>query len=300
MNTQTYYTYNPVELYNKLGEITDRNEDVYKFFENFTFGQVINQNSAKMNSGNVFKNVVKENPTRAKIIGYLNKLKRDNMQYIVNCLREIAIETDEELNDFVFQCIQKIKKENDSNRPVIAALCKELLDYYFVTADGDRLYFRKLLINEVRNDYRKSMHFDSDEWARDKAEKVMILIGVLYNNGQIIENFVIESIIRDLQKNIRYIETDSHEHYDHVEKSIHLLSHLISTIIINKDSIEIFQTLKNFLTEQLRFYEEKKCIPRKARLTITNIILLLEEDKTKGFIRNLNSTNNSKLIEENK
>lgn len=284
MNTQTYYTYNPTELYNKLNNIEEPNNDVYNFFENFTFGQIINQNSARINSSNIIKNVVKENPTRAKIIGFLNKLKRDNLQYIVNCLREVVIETDEELNDFVFQCIQKIKKENDSNRPIIAALCKELLDYYFITSDGEKLYFRKLLINEVRNDYRKSMNFDSDDWARDKAEKVMILIGVLYNNGQIIENFVIESIIQDLKKNIKYVESESQEHYDNVEKSIHLLSHLISTIIIGCDSFHIFEELKRFLEEQLRFYEEKKCIPRKARLTITNIILLLDNDKKNNII----------------
>jgi hypothetical protein len=293
MNNQTYYIYNPTELANRLDNITEPNTDVYTFFENFTFGQIINQNSAKIDSSNVFKNVVKENPTRSRIIGHLNKLKRDNLLYIVNCLREIPIETDEELNDFVFQCIQKIKKENDTNRPIIAALCKELLDYYFMTVEGEKIYFRKLLINEVRNDYRKAMNFDSDDWTRDKAEKVMILIGVLYNNGQIIENFVIESIIGDFQKNIRYIETDSQEHYDHVEKSIHLMSHLISTVIINDDSITIFQELKKFLFEQLQIYEEKKCIPRKTRLTMTNIMLLLGDDKIKKITQNSNITNSN-------
>ena len=67
-----YTVYKPPELFNKLNSLDEQNEDVIKFFKNFSFNAIIQQNIAKTNSSFVFKNLIKENTTKLKKI--MNKL----------------------------------------------------------------------------------------------------------------------------------------------------------------------------------------------------------------------------------
>lgn len=137
MNSHTYYVYNPTELFGALSNIKESNEDVEKFFKNFTFDEITNQNAAKGNSTHVFNKIIKEDTTKAKIIGYLNKLSQHNLSKVVSSIRDIVFQTTEELNELVYQCIQKIKRENELIRPLIAALCWEFLSLYFITSDNN-------------------------------------------------------------------------------------------------------------------------------------------------------------------
>ena len=164
MNNQTYYVYNPIELNEKLDSITLTNYEVLNFFKNFTFEQISNQQIDKGNTSTVFNKIIKEDTTKAKIIGYLNKLNQHNFTKILNSIREIVFQTTDELNELVYQCIQKIKRDNDLIRPLVAALCKELLSLYFPTADDNKIYFRKLLLTEVKKEYVSSISFNSNEW----------------------------------------------------------------------------------------------------------------------------------------
>lgn len=277
-SSSQYTMFEPNELLASLDNLTETNPDVVSFFEQFSFDKIINQNMSKSNTGNLFKNVLKEDPTKAKIIGYLNKLKQENLLKTVSGLREIAFQSQEELDDFVFQCVQKIKKENESNRPIVAMLCKELLDFYFIGESNNKIYFRRLLLSCVKKEYQHSISFDSDTWTSSKAEKVMILIGTLHNSGQIIDNNIINGIIEDLKKNIMFEENKTYESNDKTEKSIHLLSYLVSTIIPNETSMDMFLNLKAFLTEQLAIYERTKTISKKIRLVCNNIITHLTEN----------------------
>jgi len=274
MNSQIYSVYNYNELISKLDTITIVNPDTEKFLKTFSFTEITNQNIAKGNSASVFKNVTKEDPTKSKIIGYLNKLSQHNLSKIISSIREIVFQTQDELNELVYQCISKIKKENELTRPLIAALCWEFLSLYFVTSENDKIYFRKLLLSEVKKEYMSSIAFNSDEWAKDKSDKVMILIGTLYN-GKIIDDKIMTSIVNDLRKIITYKEDGKQEDYEYVEKSIQLLSCLVSSIVLNEDSKKMFGNLNTFLQEQLVIYEEKKCISKKNRLVGKNIILEL-------------------------
>lgn len=273
-NQQNYYVYNYNELYNKLDSLTDTNPDVVNFIKNFTFAEVTNQHIEKGNSTHVFNKIIKEDTTKAKIIGYLNKLSQHNLNKIVNSIRDIVFQTTEELNELVYQCILKIKRENELIRPLVAALCWEFLTLYFITSDNDKIYFRKLLLSEVKKEYLNSTAYDSDEWSKEKADKVMILIGTLYN-GKIIEDKIMSSIINDFKKTIIYKENGSQEDYEKVEKSVQSLSCLVSSIVLNEDSRKMLNGLDLFLTEQMVIYEEKKCISKKVRLVCKNTIFEL-------------------------
>lgn len=276
MNNQIYYVYNPSELLQKLDSNNNNNEEVINFFKNFSFEEVANQQVAKGNTSHVFNKIIKEDTIKARIIGYLNKLNPHNLAKIVSSIREIVFQTTEDINELVFQCIHKIKRDNDLIRPIVAALCKELLALYFITSDNDKIYFRKLLLTEVKKEYMSTINFDSNDWSKDKADRVMILISTLFNE-KIIENNILLSIITDLKKNIVYKIDETQEYYEHVEKSIQLLSKLVPSIVINNESKKIFDGLNTFLEEQMKIYEEKKCIQKKIRLICKNIIFELNK-----------------------
>ena len=112
--------------------------------------------------------------------------------------------------------------------------------------------------------------------AKEKADRVMILISTLYNE-KIIEDKIMLSIINDLKKKITFKPDESQEYYEHVEKSIQLLSCLVSSIVLNFESKMIFEGLDKFLLEQMIIYEDVKCIQKKTRLICKNIVFELEK-----------------------
>ena len=238
MNYQaTYSVYKPEELITQLNTVFEINQDVNKFFSTFSFSNILNQNIDKGNSAYIFKNAIKEDTTKSKIILALNKLHQQNLTKIISMIREITFQTEDELTELVNQCTQKIKRDNDQIRPLVAALCWELLSTYFLTATGEKIYFRKLLLTAVKNDYIENTRYSDEKWTRDQGEKSMILIGTLFNS-KIIEEKVMSSIISDFRNKIIYKDGGIQEEYEIVEKSIHQLSCLISTII-KRDEVKI-------------------------------------------------------------
>ena len=272
MNYQvTYSVYKPEDLIIQLNTVSEINQDVSKFFSTFSFSNILNQNIDKGNSAYIFKNAIKEDTTKSKIILALNKLHQQNLTKIISMIREITFQTEDELTELVNQCTQKIKRDNDQIRPLVAALCWELLSTYFLTATGEKIYFRKLLLTAVKNDYIENTKYSDEHWTREQGEKSMVLIGTLFNS-KIIEEKVMSSIISDFRNKIVYKDGGTQEEYEIVEKSIHQLSCLISTII-RKDEVKIiFGDLDNFLETQMIFYEEKKCVSKKIRLVCKNCV----------------------------
>lgn len=277
MNHQVAYSvYKPEDLINQLNTVTEINKDVSNFFSTFSFSNILNQNIDKGNSAYVFKNAMKEDTTRSKIILALNKLHQQNLTKIISMIREITFQTEDELTELVNQCTQKIKRDNDQIRPLVAALCWELLSTYFLTATGEKIYFRKLLLTAVKNDYIENTNYLDDSWTKEKGEKSMVLIGTLFNS-KIIEEKIMSSIISDFKNKITYKEGGTQEDYDIVEKSIHQLSCLISTIIRKDDVENIYGNLDEFLENQISVYEEKKCVSKKIRLVCKNCIAELRK-----------------------
>ena len=273
MNYQIQYSvYKPEELVVQLNTVSDSSDEVKNFYSTFSFSNIINQNVDKGNSVFVFKNVMKEDTTRTKIITALNKLHQQNLTKVLSMIREITFQSKDELNELVNQCIQKIKRDNEQIKPLVAALCWELLSTYFLTESGDKIYFRTLLLTAVKNDYIENSKYNDVSWTKEKGEKSMVLIGILYNN-KIIEDKVMSSIINDFRTRIQFIKDGTQEDYKNVENAIHQFSCLISTIVKNNDTKGIYSDLDNYLEEQMTFYEDKKeCISRKIRLVCKNII----------------------------
>lgn len=272
MNYQVEYNvYKPEELVTYLNAVSEENEEVNNFFSTFSFTNILNQNMDKGNSAYVFKNVMKEDTTKSKIVSALNKLHQQNLTKIISMVREITFQTEDELNELVNQCIQKIKRDSDQIKPLVAALCWELLSTYFLTASGEKIYFRKLLLTAVKNDYIENTKFSDENWTKERGEKSMVLIGTLFNS-KIVEEKVMSSIISDFRNKIAYNDGGVEEDFIIVDKSIHQLSCLISTIIKTDDTKSIFGDLDIFLENQMSIYEEKKCISKKIRLVCKNCI----------------------------
>jgi hypothetical protein len=279
MNQVTEYNvYKTEDLLNVLTNITDKNEEIEKFFANFTFSNIINQNIDKGNSAYVFKNAIKDDNTKSKITSALNKLHQQNLTKIITMIREIVFQTQDELNELVNQCVQKIKRDNDQIRPLVAALCWELLSTYFMTSSGEKIYFRKLLLTTVKTDYIENTTFSSDTWSKERAEKSMVLIGILYNN-KIIDEKIMSHILNDFKKKIEYKEDSPQEYFEIVEKSIHLLSCLTASVVLTEETVKIFGDLDEFLEKQMETYEDKKCISKKIRLVCKHTIEELKKKK---------------------
>lgn len=266
-----YSVYRKEDLINKYAEVTEQSDDVNRFFKSFKFSTIINQNNAKNNSANVFKNMIKEDATKSKIITLINKLNQQSITKVISGIREIVFQTEEELYELVYQCINKIKRDSDQIRPLIAALCWELQTTYFVTSENEKIYFRKLLLSEIKKEYMFSINYDSDDWSKEKSDKIMILIGTMFNS-KVIDSKIMSSIINDFRKIIEYKENDSQEHYEKVEKAIDQLSCLVSCIVKNEEAKKIYNDLDTFLEKENVFYEKKKCVKLKTRLVCTNII----------------------------
>ena len=271
-----YKAYNHELLLEKVKSNIILNNEVVSFFNNFTFNNVLNQNAAKGNSTYVFKNAIKEDTTKSKITQALNKLHAQNLTKIVSSIREIVFQNYDELSELVSQCIYKIKRDSEQIRPVVAALCNELQSTYFLTADNEKIYFRRLLLTAVKKDYMESLKYDDDLWSREKSEKSMILIGTLFNT-KLIEKKILVSIISDLENLIKYKENEEQEYFSRVEKGIQQLTCLISVILPqnslgNSENNDIFINLLKFLEENILIYEDKKCISKKIRIVCKNSI----------------------------
>lgn len=262
-----YTVFNKEQLFTTLSKISDTNKDIEIFYDSFKIDNVLKDNLARTNSNFVFKNRIKEDTTKSKITQALNKLHHQNINKVVSMIREIEFKSLDELNELVNQCIQKIKRENEQVRPIIAALCYELLSTYFISSTGEKIYLRKLLLTVVKNEYIESLNFSSDDWSKDKSEKSIILIATFFNS-KIIDEKIMTSIFSDLKEKIKYKDNESQDYYENVEKAILQMSLFVS--IINDNNV--YTDLDIFLENEMIIYEEKKCITKKIRIVCKNII----------------------------
>jgi radical SAM superfamily enzyme YgiQ (UPF0313 family) len=273
-NYKEYNVYEKESLFQTLGGITDIGDDIKTFYETFNIENVLKENEARTTSNFVFKNRMKEDTTKSKITQALNKLHQQNIGKVVSMVREIEFKSFDDLNELVSQCIQKIKRENEQMRPIISALCYELLSTYFISSTGEKIYLRKLLLSLVKSEYIESLNFNGENWSKDRSEKSIILIATFFNS-KIIDEKIMKSIFDDLKQKIKYKENETQEYYENVEKSIQYLSLFVS--IINDNTI--YDNLDKFLEDEMVIYEEKKCITKKIRIVCKNIITELRTNK---------------------
>lgn len=276
MNRYKFYDHN--ELFNKLNEIDDVNEDVVNFIKTFSFVEINNLKLSKTNSTYVFNSIIKEDTTKSKIINLLNKLSQNNLNKIITSIREIPFQTVDEINELINQLIIKIKKDNELNRSLTGQLCASFILLHFETLDKNKISFREIFLKQIKKEYLESINFSSNTWTKETSEKIMILLAALFNTKEILNNDILNSVINDLKNFIVYKKDQNEEYYMKVECSIQLLNVLVLTIKQNNDIKNIFLELINFLTEQMKIYEEVKCITKKMRLICKNMMFELSKN----------------------
>jgi len=276
------FTHKVDEILTSFRGITESDENTMEFFKNFSYSNIINQNHIKMNSVNVFTNANNENTTKSTIISYLNKLNARNISKITSSLREIAIVTMDDLNELVTQCITKLRKDTEQMKPITAKLCYELLATYFVTETGEKVYFRNILLSQIKTEYVQSMKFGEEDWTKESSEKTTVLIGILFNNYIIPENVLI-SIIDNYKKKIAFPEVEKEAEAELfvdgqlVEQTISQFMILLSSIVLNNESIRLFDGLAQFIGGELAKYNERKLISKKIGLVCKNLFHEVEK-----------------------
>jgi hypothetical protein len=260
----SYIVYKYEHLEKLVNDDNEIHYEICNFFNEFNDNKVTDISKLKNNSQFVFINEINKNETKSSIIQLLNKLNKSNLQKIYISIREIPFSSNDEINELIKQCIIKIKQESNINRPLVGNLCKELSSTFFIDKNGQKIHFAVLMLKKTFEEYKNAMNFESSEWEKEKAEKSMILLGTLINS-KIIETEILEKIIEDFKKRIVFIENQEQTFYEEVEKSMQLLSILISTII-DKDSKDVFINAKIFIDKELDKYENNKCITRKTRI----------------------------------
>ena len=53
------------------------------------------------------------------------------------------------------------------------------------------------MLTTVKSDYIENTNFSSDSWSKERAEKSMVLIGILYNN-KIIDEKIMSHILKNM------------------------------------------------------------------------------------------------------
>jgi len=263
--------YNSEDLFKELSNITDTNEDVIKFYKNFSFDNLIKENNYYNNSAQIFKDETAEETNSSKMIQLLNKLHNKNIQKTVFSLREIKFNSVSELTELVNLCIQKIKRENEQIKPLIGMLCYELLSVYCIDENNEKIYFRKILLTNIKNDYFNNIDYNNEQWLRENSVKLMTVIGILFNCA-VIDSKILLSIFDDFIKCIEYTEIKNENDFADVEKSIQLLLYLSSTLILNDNINEKCKNMYDFLETQKNIYNNCKKICKKSRLEICSCI----------------------------
>jgi hypothetical protein len=264
-------THNITEIYNSFKENTDKDEETLNFFNTFSYANVLEKHNIKLNSSNIFINNNNENTIKSSILSLLNKLHLKNITKTSIELREIKFKTIDDLNELVNQCIQKIKRDNDQLKQITAELCYELQSTYFLTDTNEKIYFRKILLAEIKNDYIKSINFNDNSWDKDFCEKTLNIISIFYNK-KIINKEIIISIINDLKNKLVFKEDETPEYYNIIENIIYQFISLLLNIEIDEDNLILLNEHIEFLENELIKYDGKKYISKKIQLICKNKI----------------------------
>lgn len=257
----------------------DKHQEIISFYKEFNDEKVTNLEKLKDNTQFVFTNEINKSETKSTIIQLLNKLNKSNLQKIYTSIRDIKFSSNDELDDLIKQFIIKIKQESNMVRPLVGRLCKDLSSTFFIDKDGEKIHFIRLMLKATFTEYSSAMNFKSKDWDEEKAKKSIILLGTLMNSG-VVDGEITEKIVEDFKKKIAFIEpnkVNNETYYSEVEKSMQLLSLLIS-MIVEKENKEIFINAKPFIDKELTKYEDIKCITRKTRIFFKEALNKLEND----------------------
>jgi len=265
--------FNQQELINILLSVSDTNDKVNEYLNNYTIKN-ITEHKKEMDNTHIFTKIIDTNVNKSIITEELNKLNNSNLDEVANNLRKLSLKNLSDIDDLIDQIVNKIIKETTQNKFLFGSLCFELQTLLFVLKDN-KYIFKNLLLDRVKKQYTEIMNFTDEDFSEDYGKRIITVIAVLYNS-KIINDNVFNEIINDHKNLITYNEKMTKENFETVEKALNQLCFLLT---IFKDSTEILvltDNINKYLEKQLTIYNEKKCISKKVRIICENTISYFE------------------------
>jgi hypothetical protein len=262
IKTEIYYF---EELYNILRQNKEIDEEIDKKLREYNGETIIKNNIKKQNTNTVLENIVKENVIKTKITQILNKLHNGNIPSIIKQIKEINYMNVEDLVELSNQLIGKIKRDNDQVKQIVGDLIYELLTIC-VVENETKNYLHKILLRICRNEYNEVIrNIKEDEYNRERNEKIMNMLIILFNSN-VIESKIVIKIIEEISK---YMES---ERGMEAERAIQMFNIIISSLIMNNENKKMIEGLDKYIEGRLKILEKERKIGKMMIIMGENII----------------------------
>ncbi len=258
-----------IYYFNELYDILSKNEDIDDIVDNNLRqynGETVSKNNMKKQTTNkVLDNIAKENVIKTKITQILNKLHSGNIPNVIKQLKDINYRTVEDLTELSNQMMNKIKRDNEQVKQIVGDIVYELLSIN-VVENNVKSYLNKIFMSICRREYVEVIeNMGRDEYNRDRSEKIINMLVVLFNSN-VIDGDIMLKIIEDVSK---YMESENNVY---VERSIQMFNIIFTTLIMNTDNKKMIVGFDKYFEENIRRLEREKRIGKMIVIMGENII----------------------------
>jgi dGTP triphosphohydrolase len=258
-----------IYYFNELYDILSKNEDIDDIVDNNLRqynGETVSKNNMKKQTTNkVLDNIAKENVIKTKITQILNKLHSGNIPNVIKQLKDINYRTVEDLTELSNQMMNKIKRDNEQVKQIVGDIVYELLSIN-VVENNVKSYLNKIFMSICRREYVEVIeNMGRDEYNRDRSEKIINMLVVLFNSN-VIDGDIMLKIIEDVSK---YMESENNVY---VERSIQIFNIIFTTLIMNTDNKKMIVGFDKYFEENIRRLEREKRIGKMIVIMGENII----------------------------
>jgi hypothetical protein len=265
VNNNIYYF---GELYEILSKYEEVDENVDNKLREYNGETIIKNNNRKQSTSTVLDNIVKENMLKTKITQILNKLHNGNIPSVIKQIKDINYKTVGDLRELSVQLLNKIKRDNEQVKQLVGDIIYELLSIN-VMENEEKYYLNKILVSMCKTEYdeviKNIKNEENSEYNRDKNEKIINMLVVLFNSNVISNNIMIK-IIEDVSKYM-----DSVNNYE-IERSIQIFNIIFSTLIMNNENKNMIKGFDKYFEERLRVLEGEKKIGKMIIIMGENIL----------------------------
>ena len=261
--TSNIYYFN--ELYEILSKMEDTDERVDNNLREYNGETVSKNNMKKQTTNKVLDNIAKENVIKTKITQILNKLHSGNIPNVIKQLKDINYRTVEDLVELSNQMMNKIKRDNEQVRQIVGDIVYEILSIN-VVENNVKSYLNKIFMSICRREYVEVIeNMGREEYNRDRSEKIINMLVVLFNSN-VIDGDIMLKIIEDVSK---YMESDNNIY---VERSIQMFNIIFTTLIMNTDNKKMIVGFDKYFEDNIKRLEREKRIGKMIVIMGENII----------------------------
>jgi len=265
VNNNIYYF---DELYRVLSEYKEVDEDVDNRLREYNGDTIIKNNNKKQSTNTVLDNIIKDNILKTKITQILNKLHNGNIPSVIKQIKDISYKSVGDLRELSVQLLNKIKRDNEQVKQLVGDIVYELLSVNVVENEV-KYYLNKILVSMCKGEYDeviKNMRSDGgNEYNRDRNEKIINMLVVLFNSNVISSNIMLK-IIEDVSK---YMDSENN---NEIEKSIQMFNIIFSTLIMNNENKDMIKGFDKYFEDRLRVLDEEKRVGKMMIIMGENIL----------------------------